>query len=114
QVLSLFTPAPRKGVASSTIGYGAALAGRGSDLNNAIGAFVPLLGDLAPVARNLSSKKTDLRGFFHGLESFSSALVPVASTQASLYVNLSTTFGPLASVAVPFLQQSIAATPPEV
>ncbi len=53
QVLSMFTPPTRKGVQQSTIGFGQALAGRGYDLNNAIGAFVPLLRDLRPVAANL-------------------------------------------------------------
>lgn len=113
RVLSMFTPPTRAGVRASTLGYGAAFAGRGADLNNAIGAFVPLLEDLGPVARNLSSKKTDLGGFFHGLESFSSAVAPVAQTQASLYVNLAITFGSLATVAHPFLQQWISDTPPE-
>ena len=113
QVLSMFTPATRVGVAKSTIGYGVALAGRGTDLNNTIRVFVPLLRDLSPVARNLSSKSTDLGGFFRGLESFSSALVPVAQTQASLYTNLAVTFGSLATVAHPFLQQWISDTPPE-
>jgi ABC-type transporter Mla subunit MlaD len=113
QVLSMFTPPTRQGVAASTIGYGAALTGRGNDLNDAIRAFLPLLRDLTPVARNLSSKTTDLGGFFHGLESFSNAVVPVAQTQATLYVNLATTFGSLATVANPFLEQWISATPPE-
>jgi ABC-type transporter Mla subunit MlaD len=113
QVLSMFTPPTRQGVAKSTIGYGVALAGRGTDLNNAIRAFLPLLRDLSPVARNLSSKTTDLGGFFRGLESFSNALVPVAQTQASLYTNLAVTFGSLATVAHPFLQQWISDTPPE-
>jgi ABC-type transporter Mla subunit MlaD len=113
QVLSMFTPATRVGVAKSTIGYGVALAGRGSDLNNTIVAFLPLLRDLAPVARNLSSSRTDLGGFFRGLESFSSALVPVANTQANLYTNLAATFDSLATVAHPFLQEWISDTPPE-
>ena len=73
---------------------------------------MPLVENLGPVARNLASKKTDFGGFFHGLESFSSALVPVARTQADLYANLDTTFTALASVAVPFLQQWISDTPP--
>jgi virulence factor Mce-like protein len=112
QVLSMFDPATRAGVAASTIGFSDALAGRGGDINDAIGAFVPLVTDLGPVMRNLSSKQTDLAGFFQGLESFSSALVPVAPTQATLYVNLDTTFRALASVAVPFLQDWISETPP--
>jgi virulence factor Mce-like protein len=112
QVLSMFDPATRAGVVGSTIGFSDALAGRGADINDAIGAFVPLVTDLDPVMRNLSSSQTDLGGFFRGLESFSSALVPVAQTQATLYVNLNTTFSALASVAVPFLQDWISETPP--
>jgi ABC-type transporter Mla subunit MlaD len=112
QVLSMFTPATRVGVAASTIGFGQALAGRGPDINSAIGAFVPLLTDLAPVARNLAAKRTDLGGFFHGLENYSAALVPVAQTQATLFSNLASTFRALASVAVPSLQETISNTPP--
>jgi len=112
QVLSMFDPPTRAGVTNSTIGFSDALAGRGADINDAIGAFVPLVTDLEPVARNLSSPQTDLGGFFRGLESFSSALAPVAQTQATLYVNLDTTFRAIASVAVPFLQDWISQTPP--
>lgn len=112
QVLSMFTPATRLGIQQSTIGFGEALAGRGSDINSAIGAFLPLLRDLGPVARNLASPKTDLAGFFRGLESYNSALVPVAQTQATLFGNLDTTFRALAGVATPFLQQTISDTPP--
>ena len=112
QLLSMFDAPTRAGVAASTVGFSDALAGRGSDINNAIGAFVPLVTDLGPVARNLSSARTDLGGFFRGLESFSSALVPVAQTQATLYGNLDTTFTALASVSRPFLQDWISQTPP--
>ena len=92
QFLSMFDPATRAGVAQSTIGFSDALAGRGDDINNAIGAFKPLVTDLGPVARNLASRKTDFGGFWRGLESFSRALVPVARDQADLYSNLDTTF----------------------
>lgn len=112
QVLSMFTPATALGIQRSTIGFGQALAGRGSDINSAIGAFLPLLRDLGPVARNLASPQTNLAGFFRGLENYNSALVPVAQTQATLFGNLDTTFRALAGVAVPFLQQTISDTPP--
>jgi hypothetical protein len=62
--------------------------------------------------RNLASPRTDLAGFFHGLESFASAVAPVARQQADLYANLDATFRSLASVAVPYLQQWISQTPP--
>ena len=42
QVLNMFTPPTRKGVQQSTIGFGEAVAGRGYDLNQAIGKFLPL------------------------------------------------------------------------
>ena len=71
QFLSMFDAPTRLGVAASTIGFSDALAGRGAGINDAIGAFVPLVKDLGPVARNLASKKTDFGGFFRGLESFS-------------------------------------------
>jgi phospholipid/cholesterol/gamma-HCH transport system substrate-binding protein len=112
QVLSMFDPPTRAGLRDSTIGFSDALAGRGSDINDAIGAFKPLLNDLGPVATNLSSPRTDLGGFFRGLEAFSGALAPVAQAQADLYVNLDTTFRALAPVAVPFLQNWISDTPP--
>jgi ABC-type transporter Mla subunit MlaD len=112
QVLSMFTPATRKGVQQTTIGFGEALAGRGYDINNAIGAFGPLLRDLQPVAANLASPNTDLGGFFRSLEDYTRALVPVAQTQGQLFANLDTTFRALAGVAVPSLQQTISETPP--
>jgi ABC-type transporter Mla subunit MlaD len=112
QVLSMFTPPTRRGVQQSTLGFGEALAGRGYDLNNAIGAFVPLLRDLQPVAANLASPATDLGGFFRSLENYTGALVPVAQTQGQLFANLDTTFRALAGVAVPSLQETISDTPP--
>lgn len=112
QVLSMFTPPTRTGVAESTVGFGQTLAGRGGDLNDAFGAFVPLLGDLEPVARNLAAPQTGLAGFFRGLDGYASALAPVAQTQATLLGNLDTTFRALAAVAVPALQQTISLTPP--
>ena len=112
QVLSMFDPKTAEGIRETTIGFSDALAGRGNDVNNAIGAFVPLLRNLLPVATNLASPRTDLAGLFRGLESFSGAVAPVAQTQADLYANLDTTFRALAPVAVPFLQTWISETPP--
>jgi ABC-type transporter Mla subunit MlaD len=112
QVLSMFDPKTRAGVAGSTIGFGQALAGRGYDLNRAIGAFKPLVTDLGPVMRNLSSSATGLGGFFRGLESYTAALTPVAATNAALFTNLDTTFRALAGVSRPYFQQTISETPP--
>src|SRR5262249_28862498 len=87
-------------------------AGRGYDINNAIGAFGPLLRDLEPVAANLASPGTDLGGFFRSLENYTGALTPVAQTQGQLFANLNTTFRALAGVAVPSLQQTSSDPPP--
>src|SRR5581483_5972444 len=92
QVLSMFDPPTRRGVTASTVGFSDGLAGRGTSINNAIGAL----------ARNLASSHTDLAGFLHGLEAFSGALAPVAGTQANLFVALDGTFRALAGVSVPF------------
>ncbi len=112
QVLSMFGPPTRRGVVAATVGFSDGLAGRGTSINDAIGAFVPLLTDLRPVARNLASRQTDLAGFLHGLEAFTGALAPVANAQANLFVALDRTFRAFASVSVPFLQQTISDTPP--
>jgi ABC-type transporter Mla subunit MlaD len=112
QVLSMFNLPTRIGIQRSTIGFAQALAGRGYDINNAIGAFLPLLSDLRPVAANLASPSTNLGGFFRSLENYTSALTPVAEAQGQLFANLDTTFHALASVAVPFLQDTISDTPP--
>jgi ABC-type transporter Mla subunit MlaD len=112
QVLDMYTPPTQVGVEKTTLGFGQALAGRGGDLNKAIGTFVPLLTNLAPVMRNLASPKTDLAGFIRGLGSLTSALAPVATQEAELYVNLDATFKALAGVATPYLQEWIAQTPP--
>jgi virulence factor Mce-like protein len=111
QLLNMFSPPTRQGIQRSTIGFGEALAGRGYDLNRAIGKFLPLISNLLPVTTNLASPSTDLAGFLRGLEQFSGALAPVAQTQASLFTNLNTTFSALASVA-PSLQNTVSATPP--
>jgi len=112
QVLSIYNQPTRAGITAATAGYAYGLAGRGGNINDAIHAFVPLVTDLSPVMRNLASHRTNLAGFFHGLESFTSAVAPVAQAQAGLYVNMATTFRALASVAYPFLQNWISQTPP--
>jgi len=112
QVLDLYKPPTQTGVAETTLGFGQALAGRGNGLNQAIGAFVPLVDRLAPVMRNLAAPSTNLKGFLNGLGSFVSALAPVSRQEAALYANLDTTFRALSGVATPYLQEWIKQTPP--
>jgi virulence factor Mce-like protein len=111
-VFNMFDDKARVGSRNSLNGYGGGFAGRGADLNRAIGALGPLLRDLEPVASNLAARQTRLGRLFQALAAAASEAAPVAEVQASLFVNLDTTFTALASVARPFLQQTISEGPP--
>jgi virulence factor Mce-like protein len=107
EFLNMFDDSARVGARRNLQGFGNGLAGRGQDLNSALGAFVPLLSNLEPVARNLASPKTRLDNFFRSLGRAASEVAPVADTQAALFRNLDTTFTALAGIARPFLQDTI-------
>jgi hypothetical protein len=112
EVFNMFDAKARVGSRDSLDGYGGGLAGRGQDLNTALAAFVPLLRDLEPVMANLSNPDTRLDGFFRSLAAAAEEVAPVAEQQASLFVNLDTSFTALASIARPYLQESISEGPP--
>jgi virulence factor Mce-like protein len=78
--------------------FGAALAGRGQDINTAIEAFQPLLTNLVPVMQNLSDPNTRLARLIQALARTSAIVAPVAQTQADLFANLDTTFSALSDV----------------
>jgi phospholipid/cholesterol/gamma-HCH transport system substrate-binding protein len=111
EFLNMFDEPTRTGSQRGLQGFGDGLTGRGSDINQAILAFRPLLTDLQPVAENLSSQDTQLRRFFPALERAATQVAPVAQDQADLFVNLDTTFTALASVA-PSIQETISKGPP--
>jgi virulence factor Mce-like protein len=112
EFLNTFDERTREASRRNLDGFGTALAGRGASLNQAIGDFRPLLANIVPVARNLSSSRTDLRGFVQALGRAAAEVAPVAEQQASLFRNLDTTFSGLAQVARPFIQDSITTGPP--
>jgi virulence factor Mce-like protein len=112
QLLNTFDSATRKGIQGNLVGFGNALAGRGPDLNAAIGQLRPLVERLEPVARNLASSKTGLARFIRALTDTAAEVAPVAETQAQMFVALDTTFGAFAEVARPFIQETISETPP--
>jgi hypothetical protein len=107
----MFDAKTRVGQRNSLDGYGGGLAGRGQDLNTAIQAFVPLLTDLEPVMRNLSSPDTRLGRFFRELGDAANEAAPVAEDQAQLFVNLDAAFTALSGVARPFIQETISESP---
>ena len=112
QLLDTFTPKARQGIRSSLDGLGLGFAGRGEDINLALGVFPALLADLEPVARNLADPMTGLARFVRAISAFAGELGPVADRTASLFRDLATTFGALGRVATPSLQQTISRTPP--
>jgi virulence factor Mce-like protein len=111
EVFNMFDAKARVGQRNSLDGYGGGLAGRGQDLNTAIQAFVPLLADLEPVMRNLSSPQTRLGRFFKELGDAANEAAPVADDQAALFANLDISFTALAGIARPFLQETITESP---
>jgi ABC-type transporter Mla subunit MlaD len=112
QVLSTFNGRTRSAIRQNLVQFGAVLAGRGPQINAALGELRPLLRRLEPVARNLASSKTGLARFFREAGHAAAEVAPVAETQAHMFVSLDTTFGALASVARPFIQDTISQTPP--
>jgi virulence factor Mce-like protein len=91
--------------------FGDSLAGRGSDINAAIVTLDPLTKVLIPVARNLADPNTGLARFFQALEQTAAAVAPVGVQQGALFRDLATTFDAFASVARPYLQDTISGGP---
>ncbi len=111
QLFNTFDEPTREAIQVNLLEFGNALAGRGAQLNGAIQELRPLVEVLEPVMRNLASPQTDLRGFVTGLSRAAAEAAPVAEQQADIFVSLDTTFGALATVARPFIQQAIERTP---
>jgi virulence factor Mce-like protein len=112
QVLSTFDAPTRTAIQANLFEFGNALAGRGPDLNAALGKLPGVLQYLQPVMHNLASKNTQLARFITASAAAAAEVAPVAETQAQLFVNLDTTFTALAKVARPFIQETISETPP--
>jgi virulence factor Mce-like protein len=111
-VLNTFDAGVRRGAQRSLDGIGGGLAGRGEDLGRAIDELQPLLTHLEPVARDLADPETELARLFAELGDAAAEVAPVAGTQAALFVNLDTTFTALATVARPFIQDTISRAVP--
>jgi phospholipid/cholesterol/gamma-HCH transport system substrate-binding protein len=110
EFINTFDEPTRTASQENLVGFGDAFAGRGPSLNQAIGAFRPLLRDIVPVAQNLSDPNTGLRRFIGSLSAAARIVAPAAESQAQLFVNLDTTFSALSEV-TPFIQESISEGP---
>ncbi|MGI8462310.1 MAG: MlaD family protein [Solirubrobacterales bacterium] len=103
EFLGIFDAPTRTAIQVNLREFGGALAGRGGDLNSAIGELVPLVQRLTPVARLLASPKTRFDKLFPALAQAAAEVAPVAQTQADMFVALDDTFAALAGVATPFI-----------
>jgi virulence factor Mce-like protein len=109
-IFRTFNSKTRVAVQQGLAGYGNALAGRGSDLNDTIAALPSLFGHLTPVAKYLSDPSSELTRFIGSLNQFMSALAPVAHTNVLLFRDAATTFAALAKNPSD-LEQTIAKSP---
>ncbi len=111
QLLSTFDEPTRENIRANLKEFGNALAGRGPDINEAIGALKPLLPRLERVMRTISDPKSGIGPFFTALANSASAVAPVAETQAQMFVDLDTTLAAFADIARPYLQDTISKSP---
>ena len=109
--LDTFDEPTRTAIQANLVEFGNALAGRGPDLNAALGKLPGALEYLQPVMKNLGASDTRFERFIVSISAAAAEVAPVAEQQAEMFVNLDTTFTALASVA-PSLQETIVETPP--
>lgn len=111
QFLSMFDEPTRVNIQENLTEFGNALAGRGPDINEAIGALKPVLPKLERVMRDISDPKTGIGPFFDALARNAAAVAPVAQNQAQAFVYLDETAAAFADIARPYLQDTISKTP---
>jgi ABC-type transporter Mla subunit MlaD len=112
EFFDMFDEPTRKAIRQNQAGFGNALAGRGPQLNEGIGALRRLVVSGQPVLRKIVEPSTNFAGFWRALEDFSATVAPVAETQASLFVALDRTFAAFARVSRPYIQETIEKGPP--
>ncbi len=88
----MFDAKSRPAVQKDLVGFGDALAARGSSLNDTFAALPALLGHLEPVARYLSNPSTQLTRFLTALNGFFATVSPVSQANAQLFGDQGTTF----------------------
>jgi virulence factor Mce-like protein len=91
-IFKTFDSPTRASIQHDLVGYGNALAARGSALNDTIASLPPLLSYLQPVAAYLSDPSTELTRFLQALNAFMGTVAPVAGVNARLFTDMATTF----------------------
>lgn len=111
EFFNMFDKKTRDAIRQNLSGFGNALAGRGPQLNEAIGALRRLVESGQPVLSTLVAPSTDFAGFWRSLEALSATVAPVAEQQASMFVALDQTFAAFARVSRPYIQETIEKSP---
>ena len=109
-VLQAFDHETRRDLRSLTEELSNGVAGRGADLNTAIGELRTLARRVEPVMRTLADPATDLDGAIDGVEGATRTLAPVSEELAGLLRGLSLTLDAAVN-AEPELDQAIADLP---
>jgi hypothetical protein len=112
EFFNMFDENTRQGIRQNLAGFGNALAGRGPQLNEAIGALRRLVVSGQPILRKIVEPSTNFAGFWRSLEALSATVAPVAETQAQMFVALDRTFAAFARVSRPYIQETIEKSPP--
>jgi len=107
-----FDEPTRAAIQRNNAGFGNAFAGRGPQINTALGALRSLAENGQPVLRTLVAPSTNFGGFWEALEALSATVAPVAEQQASMFVALDRTFAAFARVSRPYIQETIVKGPP--
>jgi ABC-type transporter Mla subunit MlaD len=111
ELLNTFDEPTQVAIQRNLVEFGNALAGRGPDLNEAIGELNTLLPRLERVAAGLADPDTGLGNFFRALTQAAAEVAPVAEQQAQMFVNLDVTLAAFADIARPYLQETISRSP---
>jgi virulence factor Mce-like protein len=111
QFFDMFDERTRTAIRRNLAGFGNALAGRGPQLNEAIGALRGFVEEGQPVLATIVAPSTEFAAFFEALEDLSATVAPVAETQANMFVVLDQTFAAFAHVSRPFIQETIEKSP---
>ncbi len=107
QFFDMFDEKTRTAIQRNNAGFGNAFAGRGPQINAALGALRSFAEHGQPVLRTLVEPSTNFGGFWEALEALSATVAPVAEQQASMFVALDRTFAAFARVSRPFIQETI-------
>ncbi len=112
QFFDMFDEKTRKAIQRNNAGFGNAFAGRGPQINAALGSLRSLAENSQPALRTLVDPNTRFGAFWEALEDLSATVAPVAEQQASMFVALDRTFAAFARVSRPFIQETIVKGPP--